>query len=760
MKKGLFILIGIFAFMILLTNLGSANYCLGNIDCESFNENDCVGLFGFCEWYYDDIWCYPGGANEDSCSYFSYDEESCITLDYSVSDSGCTWESGCLDDNECDSGQGCAGETESCSGNYYTDTKLYWDGFTLWNWVANAYYTVIGIDAEGVEMTVTNIGCDACSQDGLHSYRVTSSIWYEYTCWKPAICVFGNTMEWRDKTYKNPAYTSVSCSEFSEYDCGLKPTCSWNTVYGVCVDYDGSEEVCTDAGYDWEQPFSWLCLECGYPEEGKCCGDDGINDIGETIDYAHNQKDLRVCKVCEATVVFEGVEYFTAGEYAWAPTFDVAETSPPPKNQAYFGYMTGFDDDCDGLEDEDIAANCDACQDLGGEWCINSTHTPVDFCTDQATCTSYGGTIQASCCITTQTCVSEGHECGSFYDDCGNFHDCYLEVGGCAESEFCISNTCTILDDCDTCVAAELFWCDDSYCNQDLLTGCTQTCPVIPPTEPSVYWANIDGEPITTWSEDQLPTIKLKLLNSGLANGTQVSFDISERDAFPDGDDDITTLTAIVQADESATVTWDISLDDLNLAMNGNEETSVNDPFEFYFEVESIQSEDLIFEYTATSCSTILRCMDYDNPTECDNDFCGVGNASVVENDDSITCGAGYDCECTWDIGNNVCEPSWNGLNGGGTTVTGTCTYIEDTSGDDCENGFLTYGWQGVYSGEDEEDRLKCETTGISTAPCPAQIELPFFGTWGIVITIALIVLIYLALNLKKQKHKVRKRKK
>jgi len=127
----------------------------------------------------------------------------------------------------------------------------------------------------------------------------------------------------------------------------------------------------------------------------------------------------------------------------------------------------------------------------------------------------------------------------------------------------------------------------------------------------------------------------------------------------------------------------------------------------------------------------------------------------------------------------------------------GSCTYITDDSGDPegCDDdGYLTYLWGGQWGwnnvansfdppdpdpeGDDFlEDPLGIwryapinETTGFrdneacdakggtNSAICSAQIELPFFGTWGIIITIGLIVLIYVVLNMKK--HKPKKRKK
>ena len=96
-----------------------------------------------------------------------------------------------------------------------------------------------------------------------------------------------------------------------------------------------------------------------------------------------------------------------------------------------------------------------------------------------------------------------------------------------------------------------------------------------------------------------------------------------------------------------------------------------------------------------------------------------------------------------------------------------TCEYITNDLKDNCDNGYLSYVWLGVWtwaSGNeiDQYDpnnkEALCEDSGITTVLCPAQIELPFFGTWGIIVTIGLIIIIYIVLNLKK--HKPRKRRK
>lgn len=110
-------------------------------------------------------------------------------------------------------------------------------------------------------------------------------------------------------------------------------------------------------------------------------------------------------------------------------------------------------------------------------------------------------------------------------------------------------------------------------------------------------------------------------------------------------------------------------------------------------------------------------------------------------------------------------------------STIGKCNYDEVTD-DNCDDGFLTYSWQGVWTWNAEntgqtppcdEDYVldgglcyydpngaseKC-VDGSNTVPCPAQIELPFFGSYSIIIIIAVIVIVYFIWNMKdKHKHK------
>ena len=108
----------------------------------------------------------------------------------------------------------------------------------------------------------------------------------------------------------------------------------------------------------------------------------------------------------------------------------------------------------------------------------------------------------------------------------------------------------------------------------------------------------------------------------------------------------------------------------------------------------------------------------------------------------------------------------------------GSCSYVSQGE-DDCEDGFLEYAWTGnwawsheVFSDRNNEfsnvesdyvgvdgawhyDPLKMSENcigGINTIACPAQIQLPFFGFFGIVASLILISVIYGFLIFNKKK--------
>jgi len=263
-------------------------------------------------------------------------------------------------------------------------------------------------------------------------------------------------------------------------------------------------------------------------------------------------------------------------------------------------------------------------------------------------------------------------------------------------------------------------------------------------------------------------------------DGKTVSFEIWEKDGLLNPDDSVTiNPSSIVFSGTSSSGSWTAEWQDDTDGFQSN-------PPEYYFIAsvsdgsDEIKSGLLYVEVSIGLCDEITICSDSD-VYSCGN--CpGVAEASVPE---YINCALeDYNCMCEWDEIEG-CQAKWDGIE---DMTIGTCTYI-DSSIDPlgCEDdGYLSYGWVGEWTwdslntytpepdpnngdyveytiGSDDwhydpnDKQSLCEDSGKTTVMCPAQIELPFFRTWGIVVTIGLIVLVYIILNFKKSKSKKKK---
>ncbi len=327
-------------------------------------------------------------------------------------------------------------------------------------------------------------------------------------------------------------------------------------------------------------------------------------------------------------------------------------------------------------------------------------------------------------------------------------------------------------------------FCGDLICNgDDTYTNCPGDC-----AEPRAYWGQYDFSttPLTSTSARIGSTmVYLIYENEALDDGTTISFEILEND--PVTDDAIKTVEGIINSDGKAIISWVISQEDLEKCFGLlDQEGSANNEFQFYFKANNERSGDLIttFVWDIGSCVEIDRCANYENQQECVSDLCGVSDVSVEENLNENCDGIESFCYCEWNETQNECGP-YVGYKDGDTWI-GSCHYDEDSS-DDCDDGLLSYNWKGVWAwavdniGKTEEPNeignyveyptesgiwyydpdekyLTC-LDGSNTVVCPAQIQLPFFTTYSLVIAIVLIVLIYfLILKNSKKKGKVIKR--
>lgn len=75
--------------------------------------------------------------------------------------------------------------------------------------------------------------------------------------------------------------------------------------------------------------------------------------------------------------------------------------------------------------------------------------------------------------------------------------------------------------------------------------------------------------------------------------------------------------------------------------------------------------------------------------------------------------------------------------------------------------GYKTVKWSGTWVGTETSGVAydRCIAGGRSNVPCPAQVQLPFFGYWGIGITVVIIALVYFFLISKRKKIFKRKKK-
>ena len=253
-----------------------------------------------------------------------------------------------------------------------------------------------------------------------------------------------------------------------------------------------------------------------------------------------------------------------------------------------------------------------------------------------------------------------------------------------------------------------------------------------------VYWSEdgtseISGIDVVTGTT----TVKLVFKNSGLAEGTEVSFDIWEDDLFLD--DFIKTINATIDSNGSAIAEWTIIFEDL--------EKTINDYEEFYFEVNKRGSDYLVLTILEISeCNTIVLCGDYDNLDSCGNDNCQIAGTSAAPTD--VNCDdPTRNCFCSWD---DQCNFKFDLLDEGNGTIIGTCSFIESTT-DDCSDGLLSYSWTATWSGASADKPAEC-SDGSRILECPAQIQLPFFGIYNIIVATLFIALIHSIIILRNKK--------
>ncbi len=90
-----------------------------------------------------------------------------------------------------------------------------------------------------------------------------------------------------------------------------------------------------------------------------------------------------------------------------------------------------------------------------------------------------------------------------------------------------------------------------------------------------------------------------------------------------------------------------------------------------------------------------------------------------------------------------------------GGEIGGSCSYLQ-TEENECDEeplNLFTYSWTGVWDGVESGDAyLECIAGGRATIECPAQVQLPFFGFYNVIIALVAIAFVYISLIFRRKK--------
>jgi cysteine-rich repeat protein len=266
---------------------------------------------------------------------------------------------------------------------------------------------------------------------------------------------------------------------------------------------------------------------------------------------------------------------------------------------------------------------------------------------------------------------SEGCDDGNLADEDGCSQTCTVESGWTCDTSN--PSVCTPVVTCGNGVIDEGEDCDGSAlggedcasvlgssytgtlsctdCSFDT-TGCYLACNLT-----NAYWGEISVEVGSS--------VRLYVEGTN-CNGRTINFEVWERDAGANGDDNVTTNPSpIIYSSSNNYGNWTVEWQD-------DTDWAQTNPPEYYFIAtvegtsESIISsqadEDVLDVYQDLSvvCLGINYCPGYSEENLCESDLCEVANASIPSN---ITCEDGYDCGCHWDINSTPnCNPYWDAV--------------------------------------------------------------------------------------------------
>lgn len=269
-----------------------------------------------------------------------------------------------------------------------------------------------------------------------------------------------------------------------------------------------------------------------------------------------------------------------------------------------------------------------------------------------------------------------------------------------------------------------------------------------------LHWTDAQGEAITNAQIDD--AVYLLWVDSGLAEGTSVSFKIEEADTTSKNDDLDSVITSVNSYGHAIFGGWTITYTHWNAGRNTLE--FEGDKEEFIFKV--IDPSEVSLESPE---------LDVRERPESQDGICDANKYECISNGDKTILGTigGYSywrCLGSGDSGidSEVCsyDNSQNGNGGGGddnfVTVRvdeeTTCRFDREVTGD-CDAG--DDSMEARFSLPAGETRTKCikeygdNYDGVQPIICP--VKLPVFNQFNFVIALALIALIYFVLLRKKK---------
>jgi cysteine-rich repeat protein len=450
-------------------------------------------------------------------------------------------------------------------------------------------------------------------------------------------------------------------------------------------------------------------------------------------------------------------------------------------NSAISGPITLTATDNDALSSSDqaqVTISSPPIVDAGGSYTgiINEPLTIIGIATDENGISTlvWDGEVPAFCTFTSQDTIINGNSASkTAILTCSEPAAGTITLKATDNTElYSTDNAGIVIDNAGICGDSSPDTgeeCDDG--NTVSGDGCSADCQI----EIRAYWLDANGNYIDPAATplDVVAGVKLKMYLDHTSLSGSTDFEILEQDDLIEGAADDTVKTISGTADGSiAEAEWTLTHKDLTDMMSG---TGDEEELEVYFKVDGQQSETIIIR--PFGCDFISLCSEYDSPESCERDLCGIADDNL--GDYGIDCSSG-DCSCILDP-TEGCKPNYD------LPSIGACTF---TSGSNnlCENGLFTYSWtslwnwddlnvgylsetecESVYAGECTQDTVdllwysnpinpltgetKSEscTDGERVIPCPAQMQLPFFGVLQVVAVIIIIFLIYLILKPKKK---------